>query len=112
MEFLLLGEPITAERAHEMGFVWKVSSTEELMKEANKLATRLCRSAPLAARATKEVATRTQNMGWIEAVRFGETMRIVANQTDDATEGRSAFKENESQNGKEIKESKKARKNY
>ena len=93
MEFLLLGEPITAERAHEMGFVWKVSSAEELMKEANKLATRLCRSAPLAARATKEVATRTQNMGWIEAVRFGETMRIVANQTDDATEGRSAFKE-------------------
>ena len=93
MEFLLLGEPITAERAHEMGFVWKVCSAEELIKEANKLATRLCRSAPLAARATKEVATRTQNMGWIEAVRFGETMRIVANQTEDATEGRTAFKE-------------------
>ena len=92
-------------------FVWKVSSTEELIK-TNKLATRLCRSAPLAARATKEVATRTQNMGWIEAVRFGETMRIVANQTDDATEGRSALRKNESQNGKEIKESKKARKNY
>ena len=93
MEFLLLGEPITAERAHEMGFVWKVCSTDQLMKEANKLATQLCRSAPLAIRATKEVATRTQNMGWIEAVRFGETMRVVANQTEDATEGKTAFKE-------------------
>ena len=93
MEFLLLGESIPAERAHEMGFVWKVCSTDELIEEANKLAARLCRSAPLAVRATKEVATRTQNMGWIEAVRFGETMRIVANQTEDATEGRTAFKE-------------------
>ncbi len=93
MEFLLLGESITAERAHEMGFVWKVCSSDELIKEANNLAARLCLSAPLAVRATKEVATRTQNMGWIEAVRFGETMRIVANQTEDATEGRTAFKE-------------------
>ena len=93
MEFLLLGESITAARAHEMGFVWKVCSADELMKEAKKLATQLCRSAPLAVRATKEVATRTQNMGWIEAVRFGETMRIVANQTHDATEGKTAFRE-------------------
>ena len=76
-----------------MGLVWKVCSANELMKEANKLATQLCRSAPLAVRATKEVATRTQNMGWIEAVRFGETMRIVANQTEDAAEGKTAFKE-------------------
>ena len=93
MEFLLLGESITAERALEMGFVWKICSSDELIKEANNLAARLCLSAPLAVRATKEVATRTQNMGWIEAVRFGETMRIVANQTEDATEGRTAFKE-------------------
>jgi hypothetical protein len=41
-------------------------------------------------RATKEVATRTAEMGWIEAVRFGETMRIVANTTDDAREARAA----------------------
>tara|TARA_X000000368_G_scaffold17026_1_gene13363 strand:- start:1560 stop:2339 length:780 start_codon:yes stop_codon:yes gene_type:complete len=93
MEFLLLGEPITAARANDMGFVWKVCEADDLMKEANKLAKQLCRSAPLAVRATKEVATRTQNMGWIEAVRFGETMRIVANQTEDAAEGRTAFKE-------------------
>ncbi len=32
-------------------------------------------------------------MGWVEAVRFGETMRIVASQTEDAKEGRKAYKE-------------------
>ena len=93
MELLLLGKPISATRAKEMGFVWKVCGSEDLMEEAEKLAQNLCQSAPLAVRATKEVATRTRNMGWVEAVRFGETMRIVANQTDDATEGKAAFKE-------------------
>ena len=47
-------------------------------------------SAPLATRATKEVAVRTADMGWTEAVRFGETMRLVANATDDARIGREA----------------------
>jgi enoyl-CoA hydratase/carnithine racemase len=53
----------------------------------------LCKSAPLAVRATKEVAHRTRAMPWIEAVRFGETMRKVANQTDDAAEARRAAAE-------------------
>jgi E-phenylitaconyl-CoA hydratase len=90
MELLLLGESIDASRALEMGLVWRVVPAAALLDEANALATRLCAVAPLAARATKEVATRTAEMGWVEAVRFGETMRIVANATDDALEGRSA----------------------
>ena len=44
----------------------------------------------------KEVATRTRDMGWVESVRFGETMRIVANQTEDSTEGRRSFAEKRS----------------
>lgn len=96
MELLMIGEPISAERAHEMGLVWKVVPHEDLMDEANALAARLTASAPLATRAVKEVATRTRDMGWVEAVRFGETMRIVASGTDDATEGRAAFREKRS----------------
>ena len=44
-------------------------------------------------RATKEVAVRARHLGWTEAVRFGETMRLVAQATEDATEGRTAFRE-------------------
>ena len=93
MELLMIGEPIDAERAKEMGLAWKVVPHDELLAEARALADRLVQSAPIATRAVKEVATRTRDMGWIEAVRFGETMRIVANATDDATEGRTAFAE-------------------
>ncbi len=90
MELLLIGEPIDAERAAEIGLAWKVVPHDRLLDEARELAERLCRSAPLAARATKEVAVRSQNLPWVEAVRFGETMRKVANATEDAAEGRAA----------------------
>ena len=93
MELLMIGEPVDAHRAKEMGLVWKVVDHDELMTEANALASRLCGAAPLATRVVKEVATRTADMGWVESVRFGETMRLVANQSNDAGEGRRAFAE-------------------
>lgn len=93
MELLLIGEPVGAARAKEMGLVGRVVAHDELMHEAGMLAARLCAAAPLAARATKEVAVRSRYMPWVEAVRFGETMRIVAGATEDAAEGRQAFRE-------------------
>ncbi|MCZ6873811.1 MAG: enoyl-CoA hydratase-related protein [bacterium] len=98
MELLLVGEAVNAERAREMGLVWKVVRHDDLMTEARSLANRLCQSAPLAVRATKEVAVRTRSLPWVESVRFGETMRMVVNHTDDATEGRAAFREKRSPN--------------
>ena len=70
--------------------MWRVVDHDTLLDEANTLARRLCQGAPLAVRATKEVAIRGRTMGWVEAVRFGETMRRVAGQTEDAAEGRRA----------------------
>jgi enoyl-CoA hydratase/carnithine racemase len=93
MELLMIGEPVSAERAREMGLVWKVVDHESLLVEAHALAERLVASAPLATRVVKEVAVRSATMGWTEAVRFGETMRLVANQTADAGEGRRSFAE-------------------
>lgn len=93
MELLLVGEAVDAVRAKEMGLVWKVIPHDDLMTEARLLADRLCKSAPLAMRATKEMAVRSRNLSWVEAVRFGETMRMVAEQTEDAAEGRAAFRE-------------------
>jgi enoyl-CoA hydratase/carnithine racemase len=93
MELLLIGERVNAQRAKEMGLLWKVVEHEKLMDEARALAERLCQSAPLAVRATKEVAWRGQNMPWVEAIRFGETMRRVAGATEDAREGMAAARE-------------------
>ncbi|MFQ5381414.1 MAG: enoyl-CoA hydratase/isomerase family protein [Dehalococcoidia bacterium] len=93
MELLLIGERIDAPRAKEMGLVWKMVAHDSLMDEARALAARLCLSAPLAVRATKEVAWRGQEMPWTDAVRFGETMRRVAGATEDAAAGMAAARE-------------------
>ncbi len=93
MELLLTGQPMSAARAHEVGLVWRLVDHGSLLEEARTWADTLITAAPLAQRATKEVAWRTVDMGWIEAVRFGETMRKVVGATEDAAEGRRAWAE-------------------
>jgi (E)-benzylidenesuccinyl-CoA hydratase len=93
MELLLLGERVDANRAKEMGLAWKVVPHDQLMDEANALAERLLLSAPLAVRATKEVARRGQQLPFADAIRFGETMRKVTRGTKDAGIGPAAFRE-------------------
>jgi enoyl-CoA hydratase/carnithine racemase len=93
MELLLTGERIDAERAHEIGLAGWVVAHDRLMDEARALAARLVAAAPLAGRAIKELAMRTQTMPMLEAIRFGETMRKVAAATEDAAEGGRAWAE-------------------
>jgi len=93
MELLLTGERIDATRAKEIGLAGWVVPHDDLLPEARKLADRLLAGAPLAQRAIKEVATRSQHLPSLEAIRFGETMRKVAAATDDAGEGMKAFAE-------------------
>ncbi|MGA5465312.1 enoyl-CoA hydratase/isomerase family protein [Mycobacterium sp. NPDC050041] len=93
MELLLTGKPMSAQRAKEIGLVWKLVEPDVLQQEARAWARTLTEAAPLAQRATKEVAWRSADMGWIESVRFGETMRKVAGATADAAEGPKAWLE-------------------
>jgi E-phenylitaconyl-CoA hydratase len=93
MELLLTGAPMSAQRAKEAGLVWKLTEPEQLLAEAGDWARVLTRAAPLAARATKEVAWRTPDMGWVESVRFGEVMRKVVGVTADVGEGLRAWRE-------------------
>jgi E-phenylitaconyl-CoA hydratase len=93
MELLLIGERVDAQRAKEMGLAWKVVPHDQLMAEAYALAKRLLLSAPLAVRATKEVARRGQQLPFADAIRFGETMRKVTRETHDSKIGPAAFRE-------------------
>jgi enoyl-CoA hydratase/carnithine racemase len=93
MELLLTGKPIDAHRAKETGLVWKLVEPEDLQEQAQAWARVLTEAAPLAQRATKEVAWRTADMGWIESVRFGEVMRKVVGATDDVAEGMAAWRD-------------------
>jgi len=87
LELLLTGDSIDAERAREIGLAWRVHEHDALLTEAHTLASRLCQGAPLAVRATNEMAHRGQELPWTDAVRMGEAMRRVVGQSDDAAEG-------------------------
>jgi enoyl-CoA hydratase/carnithine racemase len=93
MELLLTGETVDAERARQMGLVWRVVAHDDLLGEARALADRLVAGAPLAQRAMKEVAARAADLSALEAIRFGETMRNVVLSTADAAEGLTAASE-------------------
>lgn len=93
LELLLTGDPIDASHAHRIGLVWRLVDHDDLLAEARALALRLCRGAPLAVRATKEMAHRGRHLPWTDAVRMGETMRRVVGGTTDAAEGRAAWAE-------------------
>ncbi|HEY3238226.1 MAG TPA: enoyl-CoA hydratase/isomerase family protein [Acidimicrobiia bacterium] len=93
MELLLTGERIDARRAEQIGLAHMVVPAGELMVEARRLADRLLAAAPLAARATKEMAVRGRTLSTTEAIRFGETMRKVVAATEDAAEGLAAARE-------------------
>jgi enoyl-CoA hydratase/carnithine racemase len=78
---------VDAEHARRIGLVWRVVPHDRLLAEASALAERLVAGAPLAQRATKEMAVRGSTMPVLEAIRVGETMRIVAGASADAAEG-------------------------
>jgi crotonobetainyl-CoA hydratase len=56
MELILTGEPISAQRAHELGLVNRVVSQADVLDAALELAERICVNAPLAVQASKRIA--------------------------------------------------------
>jgi len=93
LELLLIGDRVDASRAYQMGLLNRVVPHEALASEAEALAQRLCRNGPLAVRCTKEVAYRSLNLPFADAVRMGEGLRRLALQSEDAREGPRAFRE-------------------
>jgi enoyl-CoA hydratase/carnithine racemase len=98
MELLLTGDRIDAAAAKEIGLAWRVVPRGELMDAAHALAERLAARAPLAQRATKEMAARGPHLPWEDALRLGESMRRVVGTTADAAEGFAARREGRAPN--------------
>ena len=95
LEKLLTGDPITAEQALEWGLVNAVSAPGGVLEEALALAERIAANAPLAVRATKDLAHRTVHEdSWGAPVwqRIREAQRQVFT-SEDAAEGAAAFAE-------------------
>jgi E-phenylitaconyl-CoA hydratase len=93
MEMLLLGDTITAQQALQFGLLNKVVPAERLMDEALAYARRIAANPPLAVRAIKELAVRSQYMHLQDGLRLEQAIGSVLRQTEDAKEGPRAFAE-------------------
>lgn len=93
MELLLLGDQISAHDALRYGLINKVVPGEQLLPVARDYARRLCANPPLAVRAIKELAVRSQYMHIQDGLRLEQTIQQALRQTEDAREGPRAFAE-------------------
>jgi enoyl-CoA hydratase len=91
MEMLLTGQPISAQRAYDIGLVNKVVPAAKLIEEATALAETICKNGPLAVRTAKEIAVRALNLepGFVLEKALGQ--RVI--DSEDAREGPAAFAE-------------------
>jgi enoyl-CoA hydratase/carnithine racemase len=93
MELALTGDPITAERAHELGLVNRLTELGAAVDAALELAAAIARNGPLALDATKAILQ--QQFDWTEEEfwrRQGELAGPVM-ASEDAREGATAFSE-------------------
>ena len=93
MELILVGEPMTARRAYEVGFVNKVVPAGEVMAEARAYARILANNAPLVVELLKHFTGQCLPKGPAEL--SGITRMELARVADsaDQQEGRAAFRE-------------------
>src|SRR5438067_1160236 len=93
MEMLLLGRRLTAAEALGYGLVNRVVPMKDLMSTAEEYARRLCDNGPLALRAVKELAIRSQSVPLEHGLRLEESFQELLRTTEDAKEGPRAFAE-------------------
>ncbi len=96
LEMILTGEPISADRAHELGLVNRVVPQAEVLDAALQMAARICANAPLAVQVSKRIAhgivdghVAADDSYW--AVNAAEGKHLMS--TRDAREGVRAFGE-------------------
>jgi enoyl-CoA hydratase len=93
MELLLTGQPITAQRAYEVGLVNRVVPADSLLSEAIAMAQVICENAPLSVRAAKQLVEVSTEVGQTQAVRHADAIYENVYRSEDAQEGPRAFAE-------------------
>ncbi len=93
LELVFTAEPITAQRAYEIGFVNKVVPKERLMEDAMAMAHRLTANAPLSLRYFKELAYRGLDMSESALAALTRHIYDQVLSSEDSKEGPRAFAE-------------------
>jgi enoyl-CoA hydratase/carnithine racemase len=93
MEILVTGQPISAQRAYEIGFVNHVVEPAALMPKVLEMARQIVENAPLTVAAAKEIVQLATEMGRTAALRAAAHAFDRVYRSADAQEGPAAFRE-------------------
>ncbi len=93
LELLLTGNPISAQRAYEIGFVNHVVPPDQLLPKAKALADDILKGAPLFTEAAKRMVTMASNMANPNTLAAVDQIFERVYKSEDAIEGPLAFKE-------------------
>jgi enoyl-CoA hydratase/carnithine racemase len=93
MEFLLVGEELSAERAYQVGFVNALVPKGQHVVRAHEMAAKIAGNAPLVVRALKKLAREAVPRGPLETVAEVNRMLDHVRDSEDFKEGKRAFSE-------------------
>jgi len=93
MEFILVGDDLTAERAYEVGFVNRLVPPGAVMDTAREYATKLAANAPLVLSTLKRFVREVMPKGPSELMGMAKRELDVIRESDDFREGVASFKE-------------------
>jgi enoyl-CoA hydratase len=93
MELLLTGEPMSAERAYEVGLINRVVPAVQLVDTAVTIASGIAGNAPLSVQAAKQTVELSTEVGCTQAVQAADWLYERVYTSHDAQEGPRAFAE-------------------
>jgi enoyl-CoA hydratase/carnithine racemase len=93
LELLTTAQPISAQRAHEVGFVNRVVPYDRLLEEAEAMARSIADNAPLSVRAGKRMVYESASLGWEEGLDAADDLWEPVYLSEDGQEGPRAFRE-------------------
>jgi enoyl-CoA hydratase/carnithine racemase len=93
MEVLLTARPLSAQRAHALGYVNEVVPRAELLESALRMARGIAAHAPLTVRAARELVYLSTEMGRSAGLRAAQHLFEPVYLSEDAQEGPRAFAE-------------------
>lgn len=93
LQLTLTGEPISASRAHEIGFINEVVPRQQLMSRVEAIASIIAENAPLSVMAAKESFYRAMDLGCQAGLEKAMEIYTSVYSSEDAKEGPRAFAE-------------------
>jgi enoyl-CoA hydratase/carnithine racemase len=93
MEFLLVGEELSVERAYQVGFINKIAPKGEHISQAQEMAAKIAGNAPLVVQGLKRLAREAMPKGPLETVAEARRILDPIRSSEDVKEGVKAFAE-------------------